>query len=583
MADFNALRGYDILFTHYTKTKDGKKKELIYTLDDQGQLRQFNDDDDNPDFVETNKINRGSLYLIYDALAEYAVNRKPSIEKPLNEEYLEIDVVGKDGNPFFVDPENGERLPTIVTLGETFYIRGLDFIELIHDWGERKTEQPLGKSFLEEFFDVRIPEGYEGVALEELRRAIRYIKDGKTKEEGEVFIDWLIHGKGLPPLEGKLLCYLKVKTAAYRENLKTLIGNLSREAAILRGCHFLRGRGENEEMYPMLKALADEKSAKGCELLARYNYEDGYDTDALKYAMMGASLGDGEACRLAAWICREKDDLVQTRLFLDMGIELDNGDCFGAMADCLMSHRDAKEGHPFYSKNSLAEAVGFALNGMRRHSAFSMLTLGKIASFWAKDQYAEWGLQLLQRAESLGSRDALYWLAEYYRQNHEYGPKKDLRLATVYIKKAIIEEARTPEACQLLYAEILLEKGKTHQGTQFLEELAQGGYRPAQMTLGEQIAKDDPPVEPKFPKDYYRALLWRDYPDIMSARDATFLLKGLARRGEIIAYQELERIYRDGPEDIKSEEKARHYRELFEAKKAEIPLPAEEGDDHSDK
>ena len=559
MADFNQFRGCDILIYRHQRNKTGERMPDAYVLNDKGRFSalfgtQEVDGRIIADEVEDLRtLNRGSLYLIYEGLAEYASRPTPTINEPANkEDYMEIHVRDADGKSWFINPETGAPRPVMVTYNKTLFLKGHDLSHLLNDIGEWKTEQPLGKSFLEEFFDVCIPEGYEGMALIELADAIEgRKKDKKIYSGGQKLIDWLIKGEGLPPMGKELKEYLEDVANIYRGDMKDIAKSLTREEAILRGCEFLWKRGEQDAALPILKKLADEKYPKACERYANYQYEEGYLVDAMKYATIGAGLGNGRCCRLAARIAHEDESWSQVRLYLEMGMDAGDGDSFAAMAGLFLRFRDVSKGHPFYNEHPVNEALWLSIEGTRRHSSQATLIQGKILCFYVEPEFEEAGLQLLLRAEALGEAEALFWLARFYRRDHAYGQGKDLDLASVYIKRAILEKVATPNICQHLYAQILIEQGQTEEAKGFLVELSKNGYEPAQATLGKLLSGID-----DAPENYYRAILWREYPDIISAKQAAALLWKLVKQAGNLAYPELAKIYREGPESIRNEAKA---------------------------
>lgn len=161
--------------------------------------------------------------------------------------------------------------------------------------------------------------------------------------------------------------------------------------------------------------------------------------------------------------------------------------------------------------------------------------------------------------------------------DHKGAEGKDLALAESYVKRAIIENAFNTADCQLLYADILLEAGDPKKAIGFVEELVRKGNEKAQVFLGRLITGADaryPFVDDPIPatfleaikdeKAFFKAVLWRNYPDIITAKKAASLLGKLAKKGEALAFRELAKIHREGPDEIRDEKKAGYFEECFD-------------------
>ena len=582
MAHFNNLNQFHILFHQHYVDDDGNKQERTYLLEENGQISRINwkktSDIRKIKLFHTWKLRRGQLYTIYEGLASYFRNYFPEPVKPASEDaYFEV-YFFNSGISVYQNRETQEPRPVYRSYGSNMYIRGFDVSEMLFDHEKGEKERPFGVEFLEAFFDNTIPAGFEASALADIHMAITSQEEQSLIEEGKAFIKWLIHGEGLPEISDDLIDYLQREGDVFRDHIVELELRTSREVAMIRGSAFLRKAGENEVMYDYLTPLAnDEKSGLACYQLALWCMEDNLMDDAFKYASMGSCLGDGNASYLAALFCDERGLYDLSRMHLDLGIKVGNGDCFALMAAQIMKFAHDEGNHPFKYDNPVSAAMYYADQGVYRRSSKAMLFIARLLLDFATDTSEDLALQLLLRAETLGSKEALYRLAIYYKDDHKGIEGKNLDLAESYVKRAIIEEAYNVEDCQMLYADILLEAGNPKKAIGFLEELALKGHDNSQVFLGDLIVGGDSrypyaddPIPSEFLKSlkdykiFYKAVLWRAYPTIMPAKKAASILGKLAKNGDHLAFRELAKIYREGPNDICDEKKATYFENCFD-------------------
>ena len=581
MANFDLLaHSHILLHQHYLK--EGKREERTFLLQEDGQLSRIvwkrESDITGVTLFKLWTLHRGQLFSIYEGLAPRITGQMPVVNKPHCEDaYFEV-YVYQAGHSIYQDPESGEPKPVYVSYAGNMFLRGLDVSELLLDHEEDESEPLFGKDFLEAYFDVWIPEGFEATALSEIHVALLSAGDKALFEEGEEFIKWLIKGEGLPKMSRDLCGFLQDNADVFARHINELTKVTTKEIALIRGAAFLRKLGENDAMFPYLMSLADhENSGLACLKLAEYFMEDGLLSDAFKYAIKGASMGIGQGAYLAARLCADRGLHDLTKMYLDMGMEAGDGDCFAFMAHEIMRFAKIEEENPFHYDKPQQTAMWFADQGVQRRSPKAMVFLSRLLLDFMSEEGADFALQLLLRAEALGEKEALYRLAIYYSNDHRGSDGKDLFLAETYVKKAIIENAYSYEECQMLYADILLEGGDVEKGMGFLEELARNGFEKAQVFLGKILAGTDPRypyVEDPIPstliealnddKTFYKALLWRAYPEIVPPKKAASMLGKLAKAGEALAFRELAKIHRDGPAEIQDEKKAGYFEERFD-------------------
>ena len=582
MTHFNSITNLAILFKKHF-LKDGKREVQSFLLKPNGELGRIDWKDsatlEDASYVSLRKIGRGDLYSIYEGIAPRITGQAPICGRPDSEDsYIEAYAFNShDGTCVYYDYQNDKPMPVMVSYYKSLFIRGINMEELLTNSRESGPKTILGKDFLEAFFEVRIPTGFEATALSEVHAAILASEDKALLEEGEAFIKWLIHEEGLPNMSDELLEHLTDNAKVFRTHIQELAEITTKETAMLRGAKFLRQIGENEAVFSYLSVLADTaKSGLACLLLAKYHLEDDFPAEAFKYASKGASLGIGQCCYLAAELCSKRGLNDLTRMYLDMGMELGDGDCYALMSQEIMRFAHSKDLNFFEYKKPKQAAMFFASEGVKHHSTTATVFLSRLLLDFIGDEASDYALQLLHRAEQADDKSALYWLAQYYLHDHVGSEGKDLYLAERYAKKAIVEEGYAFDDCQLLYAEILLEKGDYKKSWSFIEELAEKGNEKAQIKLGQIIAG----LEPRYPgivdpipselldslkdsKSFYKAILWRAYPEIIAPDKAATMLGRLARKGDHLAFYELAKIYREGPDSIRDEEKARHFEECF--------------------
>ena len=591
MAYFNNIEDCTIVFHQHLIKKD---KPIVRTcaLTSDGELRAIvfkkerNIKDCSTDHLW--KVFRGQVYVIYNGMRQYVDVPKPIVAKPANEnEYFEVYAYGSDGESLFVNEEATEAIPVYVSIPSQVFLDGYDLRDLLFDHDDGEIEPLFGKDVLEAIFDIEIPKGFEAMALSELQYAIDASEDDKLAEDGKRFISWLIEGKGLPAWTDELRAYLGEKSELLRRHMNRNCRNYTVESAIVEGCKYLRGIKQNEALFPYLRNLADKGSALAAYKYACYCNKDGILPDALVYAIKAASQGCGPACLLAAEIYKNRGLFAETRMYLEMGMEANEPDAFYHMARLIMA-TIGDEDNPFDCDDPVKVALGYADRGRILHSAKSMVILADLLLAYYSEQGHGYALQLLKRAESLGEKNALYPLARYYLFNHELSEGQNLPLAELYIKKAIIEDAYDLADCQILYAGIHFAKGTSEFGLSFLDDLAAHGNFEAQSFLGqiavgayEYYSMADEPIPDAYlkklknPKEFYVAALWRIRPEIVSPKKAIALLSEMAEKGEGVAYYELAKIYRDGPDCIKDSAKAEDFEKRFSKYLTEIPQSAE--------
>ena len=582
MAHFIANQNLDILIHRHFVNDEGEKKEISFLLKSSGQLsRIYWEKTYNIEGASTTpirKIRRDQVYTIYKELGPLFHSFAPKTCKPVDEDRFYEVYVFSCNRSVYQEPDALEPKPVLRSYAPNLFLGGLDMSELLFEWEDGEKERPFGVEFLEAFFDVAIPEGFEAAMLSEIHAAVLMRDDPKFFEEGEEFIKWLIHGEGLPEFSGDLRDYLRQNADIFRKHIHDLVTLTGREAAMVRGSAFLREMGENNAAYHYLRPFADkEKSGLACGQLARWFLEDDFRVDAFEYAAMGSALGNGQASYLAARLCDEQGLWALSRVYLKQGMDLGDGDCYALMAAETMRFSEKEGDHPFHSENPVQDAFYYADQGVQKRSPMAMVFLARLLLDFLGEEGAAPALQYLLRAKELGEKEALYRLAIYYLDDHEGAEGKNLDLAESYVKKAIIEEAYDPQDCQMLYADILLEGGNAKKAIGFLEELAQKGHKKSQIFLGQLVAGADeryPDVEDPIPAElrkslkagdsFYRAILWRKYPEIMPAKEAASILGELARQGDFLAFRELAKIHREGPEEMRDEKKAKYFDECFE-------------------
>ena len=582
MAHFDSIKQLQILFHQHYVDDDGKKQERSFLLENNGQLSRIpwkkTSEIKDATHFHTWKLRRGQLYTVYEGLSRFLRNYVPEPERPASEDaYFEV-YFFEAGISVYQNPETQEPKPVHRSYAANMFIRGLDVTEMLFNHEKGEKERPFGVEFLEAFFDIAIPFGFEATALSEIHMAVNSQEDPALFEEGEALIKWLIHGEGLPELSDDLREYLQQNADVFREHIEELEIRTSHEVAMIRGSAFLRKIGENDVMYDYLSPLADnEKSGLACYQLALWYTEDEMYASAFKYASIGSSLGDGNASYLASKMCANRGLQDLSRMYVEQGMEAGSGDCFYFMASQIMKFAHDESDHPFKFENPVSAAFYYADEGVQRRSSKAMVFLARLLLDFMTDEGADMALQLLLRAEAAGEKEALYRLAIYYMHDHKGAEGKDLALAESYVKRAIIENAFNAADCQLLYADILLEAGDPKKAIGFVEELARKGNEKAQVFLGRLITGADaryPFVDDPIPvtfleaiadeKAFFKAVLWRNYPDIISAKKAASSLGKLAKKGEALAFRELAKIHREGPDEIRDEKKAGYFEECFD-------------------
>ncbi|MDY6393181.1 MAG: hypothetical protein SPL80_10160 [Bacilli bacterium] len=582
MAHFDQINNVQILFHQQYYDEKGKQQERAFLLEENGQLNRLSwdktSDIKGAMLLKTRKLHRGDLFTVYEGLAHHFKKQVfEPVRRDMEGSYFEV-FFFKDGKSVYQDPITKDPISLIRSEGNTLFLKGHDIAELLFGPKRSNEERPLGAEFLEAYFDIAIPYGFEATALSEIHLAVTSGDDPKLYEEGEAFIRWLIHGEGLPQISDDLRDFIQQNADIFRNHMLEIDIRTNRETAMVRGAYFLWKIGENEEAYNYLLPLADqEKSALACYQIALWYCQDDKLSSAFKYASMGSSLGNGDASFIAANMCADRGLQDLARMYIDQGIESGNGNCFYFMAKQIMRFGKEKGDHSFKFDNPVSAAIHFADVGVQKHSSKAMVFLARLLIDFMGVDGANVGLQMLLRAEEVGEKEALYRLALYYKNDHGEAGKKDLFLAESYVKRAIIEDAYNQDDLQLLYADILLDEGESNKAFRFVEELARKGNEKAQVFLGKLISGADPrdpfamnPIPAsligtiKEEKTFFKAVLWRTYPDICTAKEASSILGKLAKKGEALAFYELALIHREGPDEMRDEKKAAYFEECFE-------------------
>ncbi len=581
MVHFNSIADYNILF-HRHYVNHGEPATKTYLLRNDGQLTKIvwnkSSSIDSADSKFSIRLNRGKLYTIYENLAPYAeAGSLIQGADNLPDSYFEVYLFA--GNKcVYVDADTGEPKPILITRTPGIYLGGVDVTDYILK-GQSEGGELLGDGFLEAFFDYPVKTGFEAIALNQIYEASSYHDDDELFEQGQAFLKWLLHGQGLPEYYEALFEYLREESDVYRDNMDYCFKSMPLETALIRGADFLRNKlNEKEVAYVYLQGFANEKpSPLLCRRLAEISVEEGLAEEAMKYATIGASLGNGACCQIAARMSDANGWADLEKMYLTMGMDAGDPDCFAFMANEIMRYGNAPEDHPFHMEKPYKEALYYADQGVQRRSAKAMVMLARLMEDVANGMGEVAALQLLLRAEALGEKEALYRLGSYYKRDHKVGEGKDLFLAKSYVKRAMIENGYDLAACQLLYADILLEEGEEAQGVEQILELASKGHESAQVFLGKlisgidprsRLAKDPIPMEllkkGKAVRAFLKLVLWRNYPEIISPEKAASELEEMAKEGDPLALYELAKIYRDGPEYIRDQKKAAYYTERYE-------------------
>ena len=577
MANFNSLKNATILIHHHRQDKAES-----YLLFPNGLLHRLSWNKEAT--IDLNKleklwrVDRGTLYVIYESLgALLSKNLPPRYLHKDNDDYVELYVYEK-GQCQHVEPLSGEPMPLFASYSGDLYLMGMNILDGILEAHDYEDPSRLGAGVLEAIFDIKIPNGFEALALTEIKAASRCNDDPDLMYDGEVFIKDLLHGEGLPSLSDALQELLLNNADIFRKHMCALEEKTTPEVAMVRGASLLWELEEKDTLYEYLSDLAEEEhSALACAILTDYLYKDNALDAAYHYACIGASLGHGPCCLFAAKLSDKKGYVDLARRYLYMGMHAGEADCFALMAAQIIRYAEEKEGHPFYYEDALEAAKQFAKEGVNRRSSSAMLFLAELLLNEGESKDEAYALQLLLRSLDLGEKKALYRLGEYYRKDHLGAEGKDLFLAETYIKKAIIENAYNLEDCQWSYALILLELHRDAKGMDLLLELAKKGYAKAKATLGKILVG----VEPSCPKDeplyvleelsslkeneedFFASLLWRAYPDLLSPKEAAKALGKLAHKGVYLAFLELSKIHSEGPEELRSEEKANYFLQCY--------------------
>ena len=616
MAHFYSISKHQILFHQHYLDEEGNKKERSFLLSSDGDLSSLDWDKsinikDVP-LKRIKKLNRGELYNVYEGLGKYIVSKMPTVPTPLNPDfYIEAHVFSNETS-MYTDFKTGEPLPLIRGYSDDLFLNGVSMKELLSS-GEIK-DRPFGASFLEAYFDFEIPEGFEALALSELddlceedefeekkeergsHKWVAHNADTITEEDydsfvkmisqGRVipfedkmtsFVEWLIQGEDLPENDWEFFTELKQYASFYVSRMKGYQTRMSLEAAITLGSSYLWKIGKAKEVFAYLKPFVDKrKSPLACYQLALWYKEYGFEGSAHKYALTGSSLGNGDCSYLAASMAEENGRLGYARFFLEQGIEVGHADCFYLKASFIMKYMDKEEKHPFSCDNPIKEAVSLLEEGVKRHSSKAMVLLGSIYLDHYDDLYSERALQLLFRAKERGRADSYYYLAKFFKNKHKDKTEQNLEIANDLIDTAIKRKGFDIDECKLLKADILLDMANPEEAVSILEELAYKGNEKAQVALGKLLSGIDPrypyvedPV-PEFllkylvdPNTFFKAVLWRNYFDLMPIEKAIPTLEKLGDAGNPLAYRELAKIYRDGPENIRDEEMADEFETRF--------------------
>lgn len=566
---------YDVLFIkHYIDRGERKRKGLLVSQYGHAFLSDIKDDADISALLHYEKdeirLDSGSVYNIYKGLSSRCDLRMPWAGKPKNEDEC-IKIYAVRYNSVFED-ENGKPLPAIVSLGANIFLNGQDISELI-DYPLRN-DRPLGASFLEQYLDIRIPEGYEAIAYKELATLLDVFKKGDESRQAALLLSDFANGN-MPMISSSTLLDVLEKVAGeLRRVMLNDFRRLTKENALSEGVAFIKTRLGEEYAVDYLNPFAKEnKSGILAHLMASYlSHLKDYDT-AFQFASIGASLGNGRCALMACDIAKTKGRYDLCMFYLNLGIQNgQDGDCAAEKARLFMQLGNDRN-TPFYCEDYVGEAIISADIGVQLKSSEAMLILGRILLDYFFEEGQDEAFDLLKKAERANQKGSNYLLAYYYALLAR-NDAEQVKIGQAYIEKAIIRGEEDPKMCQLIEADLLLSQGDAKKAISLLKELAEDGHEEASFALGRLLAGEDsryPINEEAFPistsedikRQIYPLFIWRICPSTLSAKEAAKRLGKLAHDGVIEAFLELERIYRNGPVGIKDLHKADYFRTSY--------------------
>ena len=557
---------------------DNRKKIVrTYSIDNEGVFSRLRGLEGSFDLSKAEKkeirtLTRGELLATYEALLPEVSNKNPA---PAMQDYSDhhIELYLYIDDQCLYQDESGNPLPSIVSYHNNLYIGGYDTETLL--WGKKDSRVwYYGADVLEAFFDIRIPEGCEALALYNLNQCALSSKDKELFQHWKEFLEWLLHGKGLIEIDEKLYRFFKEKRDIIAENFRIdSFFTYTEESAMVEGARFFRGMGYSEESYALLKRCAEKcKSSLACRSIVSFALSDNDMDTAFRYGAMGASLGDPEACLITERICQENKWKDLADFYCKLGVERGSGDCYGLAA--LYSAEKASVNlpkGPVEDAGPFTEAIDLAKEGIYRRSAKSMTFLAQAIMDIGSETVQYIAPQLLHRAEAMGEVSSYFYLGLFYFRDHELAGSKNLALAETYAKKAMAEDEDRPEDSQVLLADIYIEQGKVEEGVYLLADLATNGYEKAIRFLGTLLSGIDKryPAEYPLPRyaykkrlstNFFKAMLWRRFPWLVSAEEAIELLNNVPEDDLHAAYHELSVIYSKGPEELRNRGKAYYYR-----------------------
>ena len=537
----------------------------------------------------------GAAFLLFSLIAK-AVSSKGSPKAECGDSKLEVYLL-RSGQPLFLD-EQGNPIPSLVSPRTNLCLGGHEIVDLAMNDHGIYSPKPLGADLLEALFDTDVPFGFEGLGLKALLTiAEESGNPGLAKQTRLLIRNYFLSSLTvlhLPEDPNEPLGYLLAHADSFRKMIEGCKMRNDVETAFLHGSAFLWKWGYKAEANDYIVDLAESGSRPACLTLAK-RYLDADDRrKSLKYACLGASFGSGECAYMAAERLKARRQFSLEKDYLQLGMKAGNGDCFYLMARDLMTHsRNNDKKSPFFASDPLKEAIELASEGVNRHSSKAMVYLSRLISDNDHQDESGLALQLLERARYAGDKETYFWLGEYYLKTYREGMEDNLLLAEAWVKKAIVEEAYDLWNCQHLYACIEARRGNKKEGLAMVEELARKGHLCSLASLGEKAAGWNETFlleGEELPKDvipqkeiialpdrdsFLCALVWRLYPDIVSPEEAIKALESNACLWKKLAYRELAKIYKEGPESVKNPVKAAHFERLYNESESSFPGSAE--------
>ena len=528
--------------------------------------------DESIDVQQLYPLGFGKAFLINRFIKELIRHPLDHLATPEDKDVCTEVYIYDQGKSMNLD-QLGEPLPCFVSYGRELFISGYPLESLL----ERKEEDPyrtlFGKDYLEAFFDVAILEGYETSALHLVYSLCKEKGEDMVFEEAKWFLRNLLREQNFFEMSPIFEARMEEISDTFRERLGNIEKTIPVEVAALSHLEIFELIGLEGYVDEYLQDLADSDDYPlACYIFADRLWDKGVRKLSYEYARKGAELGQKDCSYLAGKISLLCEFFADAKYYLELGMKQGSPDCFAAYAEALIKYRKDSKDHPFHRETPMLDAFKYATIGVSMHSAKAMVVLARLIIDFGEGSNELCGSQLLERAMTLGEKEAIYRLAIYYSNEHLAGPGRDLLYAESLIKRAILEEAYDLRMCQIVYADILMNQGEFSKGFAMIEEQAKKKHGPSMVFLGELITG----VDPRNPhpthhlpeeylrtiihgEDFFKATLWEAYPEIITAKEAAKILGKLAKDGEYAAFYELARIYRYGPKEVVDEKKAKYF------------------------